>query len=144
MAEYHTEQKKRLLAFLQEHEENAYTVEELVEGMKRSGCTGAPGKSTVYRLMTKMVEEGTVKRFVKGHSRRFVYQIVMGEDCHSHLHLKCTGCGKLIHLDEALSDELMEKVRKARDFSVDEEETVLFGSCSACRAGDKSKKTEGK
>ena len=92
--------------------------------------------------MAYTYEVGDIVKLKKKHPcGSFEWEILrVGAD----FRLKCTGCGKLIHLDEALSDELMEKVRKARDFSVDEEETVLFGSCSACRAGDKSKKTEGK
>ncbi|MBE6546131.1 MAG: Fur family transcriptional regulator [Ruminococcaceae bacterium] len=132
MAEYRTEQKTMLSDFLRANREHAYTVDELAEGMRLSYGEAAPGKSTVYRLMTHLVEEGTVKRFVKGHSRRFVYQIVGGADCHSHLHLKCMECGKLLHLDEEVSERLLRAVRSSNDFSVDEEETVLFGACAVC------------
>ena len=103
-----------------------------MEGMRKSYGDGIPGTSTIYRLMSKLVEEGTVRRFVKGHSRRFVYQIVGGKHCRSHLHLKCMECGKLLHLDERVSDALLSQIRVNNDFSVNEEETVLFGECSAC------------
>ncbi len=132
MAEYVTEQKRMLRQFLREQAERAYTVDELVCHMRARYGEEAPGKSTVYRLITKMTEEGHVKRFVRGHSRQFVYQSVVGERCHAHLHLKCMGCGKLIHLDERVSDELLGQVRACSDFAVDEEETVLFGACSSC------------
>ena len=141
MAEYATEQKRMLLRFLKEHGETAYTVEELVTGMREEYGESVPAQSTVYRLMTRLVEEGIVKRFVKGHSRKFVYQIVAGERCHSHLHLKCMGCGKLIHLEEKLSDELLGRVRMSSDFAVDEEETVLFGACASCHR-EKQKRRE--
>ena len=129
MAEYRTEQKRILMQILKENCERAYTVEELIDKMGE----GAPGKSTVYRLITHLVEEGTVKRFVRGNSRKFAYQIVMGEHCDCHLHLKCMECGKLIHLDERVSDELLVRVRDTSDFSVSEEATVLFGRCKACK-----------
>ncbi len=134
MAEYITEQKKTLLGFLKQHSERSFTVEEVTEGIKKmkQGIGRAPGKSTVYRLMTRFVEEGTVKRFVRGHSRRFVYQIVSCEHSDLHLHMKCMKCGKLLHLDEGLSDELMEKVKRLCNFSVNESETVLFGNCAEC------------
>ncbi len=132
MAEYTTEQKKMLSDFLKKNAERAFSVDELMEGMRATYGADVPGKSTVYRLMTKLVSEGVVKRFVKGHSRRFVYQIVGDEHCRSHLHLKCIGCGKLLHLDEQVSDELLDKIRDNSDFSVNEEETVLFGECAAC------------
>lgn len=133
MAEYVTEQKKILKKILEDNSDSAYTIEELISKLKTEYPQSPLGKSTVYRLMTHLVEEGTVKRFVRGNSRKFAYQIVIGEHCDCHLHLKCMSCGKLIHLDEAISDELLDKVRDTNDFSVSEEATVLFGKCSSCK-----------
>ena len=132
MAEYATEQKKMLSDFLKENADRAFSIDELIEEM--GVCYGArvPGTSTVYRLMTRLVEEGSVKRFVKGHSRHFLYQAVRDEHCRSHLHLKCIGCGKLVHLDERVSDSVLDAIRASNDFSVNEEETVLFGECAKC------------
>lgn len=134
MAEYITKQKNTLLKFLKQNSERSFTVEELTESMKnaKQGEAPTPAKSTIYRLMTRFVEEGRVKRFVRGHSRRFVYQIVACERSNLHLHMKCMKCGKLFHLDESLSDELMEKVQRLCNFSVSESETVLFGKCAEC------------
>lgn len=133
MAEYVTEQKKLLKKILEDNSDSAYTVEELICKLKSEYPQSQLGKSTVYRLITRLVEEGTVKRFVRGNSRKFAYQIVIGEHCDCHLHLKCMSCGKLIHLDETISDELLNKVRDTNDFSVNEEATVLFGKCSNCK-----------
>ena len=140
MATYATEQKKKLTEFLSAHREEAFTVEELILGMKREYGEGVPATSTVYRRITALVEEGTVKRFVKGHSRHFLYQIVDREHCRSHLHLKCMDCGRLIHLNEQVSDQLMDTILAANSFSVDEEETVLLGACAECGRAKKSKK----
>lgn len=133
MAEYATEQKKMLSDFLKSHAERAFSMEELIEALRDTYGAGAPGSSTVYRLMTRLVEEGSVKRFVKGHSRCFLYQGVRDEHCRSHLHLKCTECGRLVHLDERVSETLLDTIRSNSDFSVNEEETVLFGACASCR-----------
>ena len=132
MAEYATEQKKMLSDFLAKHAQCAFSVDELVAQMRIEYGSDVPGTSTVYRLINRLVEEGRVKRFVKGHSRRFSYQIVDGEHCRSHLHLKCIGCGRLVHLDERISDELLDKIRDNSNFSVSEAETVLFGECASC------------
>ena len=137
MAKYATEQKKKLTEFLSAHREEAFTIEELILGMQREYGEGIPATSTVYRLMTSLVEEGSVKRFVKGHSRHFLYQIVDREHCRSHLHLKCVDCGRLIHLNEQLTDQLMSTIRAANDFLIDEEETVLLGACSGCKKAKK-------
>lgn len=133
MAEYMTEQKRTLKRILEENSDRAYTVEELFEKMAVACPDKAPGKSTVYRLITHLVNDGTVKRFARSGGRKFAYQIVAGEHCDCHLHLKCMECGKLLHLNDKVSDELLLKVRDTVDFSVSEEATVLFGKCGACK-----------
>ncbi|MBQ8849640.1 MAG: transcriptional repressor [Clostridia bacterium] len=132
MSGYNTEQKKMLSSFLRENYEKAYTMEDIIAELKRTYGKNAPGKSTVYRLMTHLVDEGQVKRLVKGHGRSFVYQSVKDEDCRCHLHMRCVACGRLFHLDEGLSDELLLKVRSKCGFSVSEEETILLGKCGGC------------
>ena len=133
MAVYSTEQKRMLSDILSENRENAYSIDELIGELRSRYGEDAPGQSTVYRLITRLVEEGKVKRFVKGNGRSFVYQIM---DCHgygSHLHLKCVGCGRLIHLDSESSSELVKKIESVSDFSVMEAQTVIFGECADCK-----------
>ena len=133
MGSYHTEQKKALLDFLTRHCDTPFTIEELVRAMEEElGPEAVPGKSTVYRLMTRLVDEGTVKRFVKGNSRHFLYQIVAGEHCRHHFHLKCTRCGKLIHMDDKASEKILQEVLLGSDFTVSQEQTTLFGCCKEC------------
>ena len=133
MAEYVTEQKKILQRILEENKDRAYTVDELVDIMKLSHGDDAPGKSTVYRLITHLTDEGKVKKFSRPDTRKSAYQIIMGEHCDCHLHLKCLDCGKLIHLDEEVSDKLLCAVMNNSNFSVNEEATVLFGKCGSCK-----------
>ncbi|MBR2353016.1 MAG: transcriptional repressor [Clostridia bacterium] len=133
MAGYRTEQKKMLLAYLQANGKDAHGIEELSEGMRAMYGELSPGVSTVYRLMDRLVKEGTVKRFPNEQGRGFVYQIVAGRTCRSHLHLKCLSCGRLLHMDETLSEELVDRLLSVCGFSLCEEETVLFGACEACR-----------
>ena len=132
MANYHTEQKKILLDFLRANSENSYTIEEIIDGIGE----GSIGKSTVYRLMNKLVEEKTVLRSAGERGRQFVYRIIACEHCRYHLHLQCTGCGKILHLDEQTSNALLSGVKTARGFCVSEEDTVLLGKCSLCQEGE--------
>lgn len=139
MAEYITEQKTMLLSFLKSNHDNAFTVDELTAEMKKSYGDRAPGKSTVYRLITKLSDDGIVKKFAKTGSRCFVYQLVSEGECHNHLHLKCLDCGKLIHLDEEVSEELLDKVKMLNDFLVNEDETILLGKCAECKIYNQKK-----
>lgn len=134
MTGYHTEQKKMLLQFLHEHRTEAYTIEEAAFGLKARYGNAAPAKSTVYRLVQRLVEEGEVKRLVMGNSRRFVYQLTDGEACHTHLHMQCRACGRLFHLEERFSHALAQQVAEAEGFTLCESDTVLLGECAACHA----------
>lgn len=134
MAHYQTEQKKMLLAFLQSHKEQAFSIDELCEAMKAElQKESVPGKSTIYRLMPELLEEGVVKRFVKEHSRKFLYQMIGGEHCHHHLHLKCSICGKVVHMAEIESEALLLQVLENYGFFIDAGKTILFGSCKECK-----------
>lgn len=131
MAAYQTQQRKRLLAYLSAHADEPLSVAEIAAGL-RAADAGAPGTSTVYRQMERLVEEGAVKRFVRGHSRQFLYQLTGGEPCRHHLHLKCVKCGQLEHLDAALSARIENEVRTESRFALDRSETVLYGCCKRC------------
>ena len=108
---YHTQQRCALLAFLSAHADEQFTVEQLLAAMGDA----APGRSTVYRALDRLVEEGTDP----GH-------------CDAHLHLKCVGCGRLIHLDTGVSDALQADLLRAAGFTVDGRSTTIYGTCAAC------------
>ena len=133
MAAYKTEQKKLLIDFLSQHSGESFTIEEIEKEMLLSGIN-APGLSTIYRLMPTLVEDGLVKRFPGDRKRRFLYQITNGEQCGHHLHMKCTGCGRLIHMNDTVSDALLKEITTLSNFSVDRGKTVLFGKCESCKS----------
>lgn len=133
MAVYKTAQREALLGFLRENSESAFTVSQIAEGIKNSSrVEKTPGESTLYRLIKELVENGEVRRTVIGNSRTFVYQIVKSNDCGHHLHMKCKVCGKLCHMDEEESREIMEKIRSNDLFEVDSS-TIIIGKCSGCK-----------
>ena len=133
MAVYKTAQREALLGFLRGNSDKAFTVQEIAEGIKQdSRIEKVPGESTLYRLIKELVESGEVRRTVMGNSRTFVYQIMNGDDCGHHLHMKCKECGKICHMDEQESREIMEKIRSNDSFEVDSS-TILVGKCSDCK-----------
>lgn len=133
MAEYQTEQKRILLDFLKANSESAFTIEEIAAELAKTKNGTPPAKSTLYRLMTRLVEEKRVRRQAGEKGRQFVYRIIADEHCRSHLHLQCTECGKILHLDDKLSDRLLQSVKKSSNFAVSEEDTVLMGRCADCK-----------
>lgn len=128
MKTYHTHQRKSLLEFLKANSEKAFTIEEIIENL-----SGDPiSQSTVYRLMTKLVEENLVHRTVKGNSRSFVYQYISDEKCENHLHIKCTDCGKVYHLDSGVTSIIQSNIRNNTSFEIDSH-TLLLGKCGECK-----------
>lgn len=125
---YRTEQKKLLLLYLSTHAERAFSLCELADTMAECGV----GKSTVYRLVAQMCEEGVVRRYAKERGRGYLYQYLNRSDCAAHLHLRCTSCGRITHLGEeetALFERILEQ---NNHFLLDDQRTLLFGRCATC------------
>lgn len=128
---YHTEGRQLLLQYLREHADTPCTVEEIAAALPPGQ---APAKSTLYRLMTALVKEGTVRRFVRGNSRQFTYQLFGGKECDAHLHLKCVDCGTVVHLGHDVSEFVEACLLKQNHFSADSSATILWGRCDNCTA----------
>ncbi|MBE6671905.1 MAG: hypothetical protein E7599_00080 [Ruminococcaceae bacterium] len=136
MGKYQTEQKKLLLAFFASHPEQQFTAEEAASALvgEEEGQR-SPGKSTVYRLVAEMAEDGHLKRFPKvDGGRGWLYQYHESHGCEGHLHLKCTLCGALTHLECGMSEELLHHIESTHCFKVDNTATVLYGLCGDCRS----------
>ena len=136
MASYQTEQRKALLDYLQGHEDEAFTATEVAKGMRLDPRAKVkPATSTVYRLLTLLTQEGCIKRFVREEGRQYLYQALACARGDRHLHLKCQGCGRLIHMDGGQSSQILKEISQEMHFRVDEEQTVLFGRCDGCDQG---------
>lgn len=128
---YHTRQRDELESYLQQVGDRQLTMQELADG---ASSAHAIGRSTVYRLVGTMVEEGSLRRFRGKDDKSVLYQYVgKNSACNSHLHLKCSRCGRIIHLDceeaEAFRDHLLQQ----HGFAVDVRLCTLYGLCEACR-----------
>ena len=127
MKTYHTHQRTSLLSFLKDNSDKAFTIEEIIASLSEP-----ISQSTVYRLMQKLVEENLVHRTVKGNSRSFVYQYISDEKCENHLHMKCTDCGKVYHLDSGVTSIIQNNIKSNTSFEIDSH-TVLLGKCGDCK-----------
>lgn len=128
MKTYNTHQRKALIDFLKTNSKEAFTIDEIVSKMSGSEIS----QSTAYRLMTKLVEDGLVHRSVKGNSRSFLYQYINSEKCDGHLHMKCTGCGKVYHLDHSITALIQNDIKTNTHFEIDSH-TMLLGKCGNCK-----------
>ena len=125
---YNTGKKEQILSFLLNNASSAFTLEEISSAIVPDGR----GKSTVYRIVSELVESKDVKRISDGKTRHCTYQYIGADECFSHIHLKCRDCGKLIHLDENISQNFKNTLISYEGFSM-EDGGIIFGKCVDCK-----------
>ena len=90
--------------------------------------------ATVYRQLEKLVSEDVVIRSTPAGEKSACFELVDSSSCHpGHCyHMKCTTCGRLIHLDCEKVEELSRHMLEEHGFVVDTAATVFFGTCAEC------------
>ncbi len=133
---YKTSQREILLYFLRAHRDEEFSTEEITGAL----CGEAIGKSTVYRLISKLCEDGEVLRTRGAGGKKILYRYIDKEHaCDEHFHLKCRGCGKIIHLDCELMSEFTEHIAGEHGFRLDPKSTVINGVCLECEKKENDK-----
>ena len=133
---YKTAGRQRLLEFLESRPDRQLTAEEICREMDRQdGETSR--KSTVYRHLSELCDEGLARKYRSDNQSAYVYQYVGRGDCCRHFHLKCVACGELIHLECTVSEELLAHISSHHGFEVDSGRSILYGLCKACDALEK-------
>lgn len=131
MKTYDTDSRRAVADFLRDHADEQYTAEDVAAALRDKA-----GKSTVYRLLSRLCEEGEIRRLAKEGERASVYQAIPDARCLGHLHMKCVECGHLVHLDESESRRIA-AIADARAFTLDTKRTMIYGLCEKCAGGAK-------
>ena len=126
---YKTSQREILLGFLRAHPDEEFSTEEITSALHGE----AIGKSTVYRLISRLCEDGEVLRTRGANGKKILYRYIdKAHECDAHFHLKCRDCGKIIHLDCEFMDELKTHIAGEHGFRLDPKSTVINGVCADC------------
>lgn len=128
MKKYDTRQRDYLISFLNEHPDQLLSVRQIAQEL----CAQQISLSAVYRNLSQLEAEGLIRKSVKPGSREAYYRYVGAEDCHSHLHLSCTRCGKTFHMDAEHTAQLTRAMSELDGFDLDILKTVLYGICQNC------------
>lgn len=132
--QYKTRQREEIIAYLCSVPGQHITVNDVCRYFEKSGKK--IGTTTVYRHLEKLVDEGCVKKYVLELGTPACFEYIDPENnCQKPncFHLKCTGCGKLIHLhcDELEATE--HHIFEHHNFKIDPQRTVLYGLCEECQ-----------
>jgi len=130
---YKTKQKSFILECIKETDGKHFTADDIAEMLNKKG--NRVGMATVYRHLERLLSEGEIKKYTIYGKAGACYQY-SGEAVCEHFHLKCTGCGKLIHADCTFLDKLSEHIAEDHGFLIDGTRTVFYGKCSECSKGN--------
>lgn len=140
---YNTAGRTRLTAYLKQTAQNPpQSAEEIYTGLCKlcaDDAEGAPGRSSVYRMLATLSDEGEVKKFpVSTGEGGFVYQYVgTKRHCDAHFHLHCLSCGQVTHLECGCSQNIFDHLFSTHGFRVDQGRSILYGICDTCaKRGD--------
>ena len=126
---YKTRQGELILEYLKTSEKPHLTAGDIAAHLRESGAVGV---ATVYRQLDKMVEAGLVRKYSLDGGACYQY-VGEGGGCREHFHLKCLGCGALIHVDCEFLGGLAPHILEHHGFQVDNRRTVMYGLCKECR-----------
>lgn len=124
---YKTKQRELIAGFFKDNTDRQFSINDISDMFSES-----IGKSTVYREVSRLVEEGFVRKYPDSDGY-FWYQYA-GEHCHEHFHLRCISCGRIVHLDCHLMNDVCRHINSEHDFEIDMSRTVLYGVCGKCKA----------
>jgi len=129
LPKYATKQRRILLDYLEKHTDEPLPVHEIIAALERESIS----KSSVYRNLAELENEGTVRRKYSGAGRELLYQYVGSTACKGSIHLNCKTCGRTFHMTSDGAELLLRAVAKTEGFTVDKGTTILYGVCEDCR-----------
>lgn len=86
-------------------------------------------KTTIYRNLSRMVEDGALKRFMTENG-----VMLFDSTPERHYHLHCERCGRVFDVEPTLSDQIAEIVQREKQFLITGQKLILSGICAACQA----------
>ena len=89
------------------------------------------GKATVYRTLTKLVEDGSALRVKNNNGAdHFDHQT------HPHYHVHCLRCGRVDDVDIPMLDEVTKKANASSNYAITAYSLQFDGVCPACLAAE--------
>jgi len=126
---YSTKQHQAILRCLEQRPEEALTAADLAEDLRRSGSP--VGLATIYRQLEKLEIAGRIHK-VHTEEGAFFQYCPRTEEHHNCFLLRCTDCGRIVHLDCIHLEELYRHLEVQHHFCIDPRRTVLTGRCQNC------------
>lgn len=138
--EYKTESRGKIMEFLKTSADRPVSVSEIKTYMDKKKTP--VNVTTIYRYLEKLEKDGHIIKYAAGEDGKASYQLARdNRNCDRHLHLRCTECGSVNHLDCAFMDAISKHIEMDHGFALQCRNSILYGMCSRCRekkSGDRT------
>lgn len=127
-----TRQRLSILQTLAEHKGQHLAAEDIFELMKDE--YPEMGLATVYRTLQLLYEIQLIDRihFNDGCIRYEIGHIFDGDSKHSHHHLICRTCGRVMPFEDDFLEDLEAQIEADTGFHVLDHELKFYGQCKEC------------
>lgn len=129
---YNTKNKKYIIEVLSNNIDKTLSAEDILNFLNQQEIK--LNITTIYRNLEKLTEKNVVLKFPSSDGSKYYYQLKHHNYKHEdHLHLQCTDCGKVIHLDCDFMQEFVEHLKEDHNFDLTCATSILFGLCEECK-----------
>lgn len=129
---YYTEKRIKILDYLKQHSNEDICVKDIAEHLRKDNNTSV-NVTTIYRYLDKLEGEGKVLRHMDENGTKSSFQYINPEDkCCSHLHMKCSSCGRIWHLDCSFMETFQKHIYEHHHFALECKTSMLYGLCEKC------------
>lgn len=128
---YSTEKRNKIMEYLITHKDEDVSVKDIELHLTSEGIS--TNITTIYRYLDKLVSQGTLLKHMDGNGSKSTFQYVQPDSaCHNHLHMKCSNCGRIYHMDCGFMMEFSRHIYEHHSFMLDCKTSMLYGLCKQC------------
>jgi Fur family ferric uptake transcriptional regulator len=120
-----------MLDYLERNRERTVSAGDILAYMTEQNCP--VNKTTIYRYLDKLTADNILMKYVADKGEKSGYQLVGNDSgCHEHLHLQCTKCGRVIHMNCEFMEEITKHIEEHHGFKLSCGNSILYGLCDKC------------
>ena len=128
---YKTKARQCILNCLKQNSQTTVSATDVLEFLNNNNIY--VNLTTVYRYLNSLCKEQKINKFTDDNGQKFVYQLANTDNsCDEHIHIQCSDCGKLIHLDCEFMQDFKTHLYKNHQFSLKCKGSILYGICKDC------------
>ncbi len=129
---YNTKARKYILEFLTANRDTTVSVADILSYLEQKSIS--VNVTTVYRYLTKLTAEHKVIKISDEGGQKAVYQLMGTKcDCNEHIHIQCTNCGRLEHIECDFMNHIKNHLFEGHGFKIKCDGSILYGICADCQ-----------